>query len=231
MEYKVGDVVRIIKSSYSMDNLKLGDICIVDDVTCDTWGIYPIRLHKICNDNEIGFVGEEHIEHYEQLEISTVVNVEESGIKKGENDMNKVLELYISRAKKTIMDDYNSMIEDARNESEFVKEYNELVKDFETKLEDLFDRERKENGDKSHVFEVSNFTNDYKYTIDHNFTNDTIEELKKSREIELNDLQYLEDEIKAKLSLSDDLEYTLSVLKDYGVINKKSGKLEEYSIK
>ena len=68
----------------------------------------------------------------------------------------------------------------------------------------------------------------YKFDIDYTFTNENIECLKESKKAELQDLEDFKQEVSAKLSLSDDLDYTLKVLKEYGIINKKTGKLESY---
>lgn len=152
---------------------------------------------------------------------------EENEEKGEEKDMNKVLELYCEKAEKTIEKDFNEMIEEERNENPFVKEYNDLVKEFEAKMDDLYKREMDENG-KHHVFVNRCNPTFYQFDIDYTFTNENIECLKESKKAELQDLDDFKQEVSAKLSLSDDLDYTLKVLKEYGIINKKTGKLESY---
>lgn len=149
-------------------------------------------------------------------------------IKKGEEkDMNKVLELYCEKAEMTIENDYDEMIEEERNENPFVKEYNALINEFEAKMDDLYKREMDENGN-HHVFMNNAYKYKYPFSIDITFTNENIEHYKEAKETELQDLDDFKQEVSAKLSLSDDLDYTLKVLKEYGIINKKTGKLESY---
>ena len=144
-----------------------------------------------------------------------------------EKDMNKLLELYCDKAEKTIEKDFNAMIEEEREENPFVKEYNELVKEFEAKMDDLYKREMDENGN-HHVFMNNAYKYTYPFSIDITFTNENIEHYKDAKETELQDLEEFKQEVSAKLSLSHDLDYTLKVLKEYGIINKKTGKLESY---
>lgn len=144
-----------------------------------------------------------------------------------EKDMNKVLELYCEKAEKTIEKDFNEMIEEERNENPFVKEYNELVNEFEVKMNDLYKREMDEDGN-HHVFMNNGYKYTYPFSIDITFTNENIKHYKEAKETELQDLEEFKQEVSAKLSLSDDLDYTLKVLKEYGIINKKTGKLESY---
>ena len=149
---------------------------------------------------------------------------EEKGDKK---DMNKLLELYCEKAERTIENDYDEMIEEERNENPFVKEYNELVNEFEAKMNDLYKREMDEDGN-HHVFMNNAYKYTYPFSIDITFTNENIKHYKEAKETELQDLDDFKQEVSAKLSLSDDLDYTLKVLKEYGIINKKTGKLESY---
>ena len=159
-----------------------------------------------------------------QGDVEWLKENKEKGEKK---DMNKVLELYCEKAEKTIEKDFNEMIEEERNENPFVKEYNELVNEFEAKMDDLYKREMDENGN-HHVFVNNAYKYTYPFSIDITFTNENIEHYKETKETELQDLDDFKQEVSAKLSLSDDLDYTLKVLKEYGIINKKTGKLESY---
>lgn len=147
---------------------------------------------------------------------------EEKGEKK---DMNKLLELYCEKAERRIENDYDEIVEEERNENPFVKEYNELVNEFEAKMNDLYKREMDENGN-HHVFVNNAYKYTYPFSIDITFTNENIKHYKEAKENVLQDLDDFKQEVSAKLSLSDDLDYTLKVLKEYGIINKKTGKLE-----
>lgn len=149
---------------------------------------------------------------------------EEKGEKK---DMNKLLELYCERAERTIENAYDEMIEGERSENPFVKEYNALINEFKAKMDDLYKREMDENGN-HHVFVNNAYKYTYPFSIDITFTNENIKHYKDAKETELQDLDDFKQEVSAKLSLSDDLDYTLKVLKEYGIVNKKTGKLESY---
>lgn len=153
--------------------------------------------------------------------------LKENKEKREEKDMNKVLELYCEKAEKTIEKDFNEMIEEEREENPFVKEYNDLVKEFEAKMDDLYKREMDENG-KHHVFVNRCNPTFYQFDIDYTFTNENIVLYKDCKKAALQDLEEFKQEVSAKLSLSDDLDYTLKVLKEYGIIDKKTGKLESY---
>ena len=182
----------------------------------------------------------EPVEKEECKQVETNVIVDCSGItiqsnfnnyveenEREEKDMNKVLELYCEKAEKTIENDYDEMIKGERSENPFVKEYNTLINEFEAKMDDLYKREMDENGN-HHVFVNRCNPTFYQFDIDYTFTNENIECLKESKKAELQDLDDFKQEVSAKLSLSDDLDYTLKVLKEYGIINKKTGKLESY---
>ena len=232
MEYKVGDRVKLIKKSCATDGFEVGKIykisCVSDDSFLPIYIINELGRH--------GYVDKEHIEPCEQQEITTHAHIDGTGInictyeslmKEGENDMNKVLELYCEKAERTIENDYDEMTEEERNENPFVKEYYELINEFEVKMDDLYKREMDENGD-HHVFVNKCCPIFYQFDIDYDFTNENIEHYEECKKAELQDLEEFKQEVSAKLSLSDDLDYTLKVLKEYGIINKKTGKLESY---
>lgn len=182
----------------------------------------------------------EPVEKEECKQVETNVIVDCSGItiqsnfnnyveenEREEKDMNKLLELYCEKAEMTIENDYDEMIKGERSENPFVKEYNELVNEFEAKMNDLYKREMDENGN-HHVFVNNAYKYTYPFSIGITFTNENIKHYKEAKEAELQDLKEFKQEVGAKLSLSDDLDYTLKVLKEYGIINKKTGKLESY---
>lgn len=156
-----------------------------------------------------------------------IIWLEENEEKGEKKDMNKLLELYCERAERTIENDYDEIVEEEREENPFVKEYKELVNEFEAKMDDLYKREMDENGN-HHVFVNNAYKYTYPFSIDITFTNENIKHYKEAKETELQDLDDFKQEVSAKLSLSDDLDYTLKVLKEYGIINKKTGKLESY---
>lgn len=140
-----------------------------------------------------------------------------------EEDMNKVLKLYEERKIKEIDDKYDKKVDDDYNAIEVVKEYNELVMNFEGKLEELF--KSLENFDNDYLVSQAD-SNCYKYTLSEcmikNKIMDKYAEEKIADKLELDNLI---GEVDAQLSLSDDLTYQIEVLSRYGIIDKKTNKM------
>lgn len=160
---------------------------------------------------------------------STNVNVvwdkENSIIKeRGDNmERNKVLDLYVDRKREEIRKKYKDIAEKEYNELPEVKEYNEIVNEFNAKMDELVERS---NSSENKIFCRSGYaTNHYRYDINYDLR-DEIE--KKHRDDfckEMDDLDYMANEINALLSMSDDKDYQIEVLKNYGILDKKTGKL------
>lgn len=235
--FKVGDRVRIrdwddMEREYGTDsdgNIKVPDI-IFTRCMRHLCGRYATIRSIDRQDNIIGLKNwsDDSGDTLWYFTTEMVEPAEENTLKQGEKkDMNKLLELYCEKAERTIENDYDEIVEEERNENPFVKEYNELVNEFEAKMDDLYKREMDENGN-HHVFMNNAYKYTYPFSIDITFTNENIKHYKEAKETELQDLDDFKQEVSAKLSLSDDLDYTLKVLKEYGIINKKTGKLESY---
>lgn len=143
--------------------------------------------------------------------------------KEGMINMNQVLKLYLDKHAKEITDKYDNLIEKDYNELEIVKEYRELINEFEINLQLLFDREENQI---NNVFEEITTNNVYKYNLDeYRLKNKIVSKYIENKEQELKELSDLVKEVEAQLSLSDDLEYQLDVLKRYDIINKKTNKV------
>ena len=140
-----------------------------------------------------------------------------------EKDMNKVLKLYEERKLTEINDKYDKKVEDDYNAIEVVKEYNELVMNFESKLEELF--KSLENFDNDYLVSQAD-SNCYKYTLSEGMIKNKI--MDKYAEEKIADKlepDNLIGEVDAQLSLSDDLTYQIEVLSRYGIIDKKTNKM------
>ena len=141
-----------------------------------------------------------------------------------EKDMNKVLKLYEERKLREINDKYDKKVDDDYNAIEVVKQYNELVMNFEDSLEKLF--VSLDNFDNGYLVTQCD-SNCYKYTLSEGIIKNKLASKyfeKKQREID--EVTKLVSEVDAQLSLSDDLKYQLEVLSRYDIIDKKTNKMK-----
>lgn len=206
--FEIGDKVRVI------DNDRYG----VTNMDNHTEGI--IREHNLVNNYEIeitrcddtDFIGDKFDFSGDEIELKV----------KGENKMNKVLNLYYENHLKEINDKYNELIEKDYSEITVVKEYKELIENFEKQLTDLFTKSVIEEI----PFEEVTSYNVYRFEPDECEIKGKIAakyQEKKSSELKI--LMELRDEVEAQLSLSDNVDYQLDVLKRYDIINKKTGRI------
>ena len=132
--------------------------------------------------------------------------------------MNEVLKLYDERKKEEIRKRYNEMYQKEYKELEEVKRYKELVNTFEASMEELVQEFNKED---YKPFERTGYSNDYKFEL----SEDIMRKIKESHEVEF-DKEYdahreLIEEVEAQLSLSNDKDYQVEVLKRYEILDKK----------
>ena len=143
---------------------------------------------------------------------------------KGNEDImeNQILNLYYERTRRRIIKEYDEKILNAYNELPVVKEYNEVVKAFEATLAEMADRYNTED---VKVLRKSGYANEYGYELNVDIDETIGKELHKNRDDELKELDLLRQEVEAQLSLSNDKDYQIEVLKTYGILDKKTGKL------
>lgn len=140
-----------------------------------------------------------------------------------EKDMNKVLKLYEERKLKEIDDKYDKKVDDDYNAIEIVKQYNDLVNNFENKLEELFTS--LDNFDNGYLVTQCD-SNCYKYALSEGMIkNKIMDKYAEEKIADKLELDNLVGEVDAQLSLSDDLTYQLEVLNRYGIIDKKTNKM------
>lgn len=138
-------------------------------------------------------------------------------------ERNKVLDLYVDRKRDEIRKKYKDIVEKEYNELPEVKEYNEIVNEYTAKMEELVTRS---NTLEKTIFCRSGYaTNHFKYDINCNLRNEIDDKYRIDFEKEMDDLDYMANEINALLSMSDDKDYQIEVLKNYGILDKKTGKL------
>lgn len=216
-----------------------GDIFIVigDDGVMDM--VRGISEKYTCGNKGLIFYDYEYavLEDYNPIEtkqtqiVVNKINTEELIVPKlnideerEEKDMNKVLKLYEERKLKKIDDKYDKKVEDEYNAIEVVKQYNELVMNFESKLEELFTS--LDNFDNGYLVTQCD-SNCYKYALSEGMIKNKI--MDKYAEEKIGDeleLDKLIGEVDAQLSLSDDLTYQLEVLSRYDIIDKKTNKMK-----
>lgn len=144
--------------------------------------------------------------------------------KEEEKDMNKVLELYVKRKKEEIDKKYEEKVNKDYNGLELVAKYNQIVAEFEERMEELYHNEL--NVDESTIKEVYS-ASDYKYQIRETTIKSNLCDIyNDDRNKEIKDINDLVEEVEAQLSLSSDLEYQKEVLITYGIIDKKTGKIK-----
>lgn len=138
--------------------------------------------------------------------------------KKEEINMNKVLELYKEREEKRIKDTYTKLREDMYNDIPVVKEYKELDEKTKQSYEELCN---KYNTDTDCVINRTGYSYESGYELSKNIMNDIDEKLAPDFNKEMEELHSKVKDIEALLSISNDKDYQLEVLKTYGLIDKK----------
>ena len=141
-------------------------------------------------------------------------------IRGGERNMdNRILDLYAERAK--IKKEYETIVNNDYDKLDVVKEYKELVNTFTTSLAEMADRYNTEEN-KYLVRTGYEITPSYELSDDirANIREKYLDEAKER----LKDIDLLVEEVRAVLGVSNTEEYRISVLKEYGIIDKK-GKL------
>lgn len=143
---------------------------------------------------------------------------------RGDNmERNKVLDLYVDRKREEIRKKYEDIVEKEYNELPEVKEYNEIVNEFNAKIDELVERS---NSSENKIFCRSGYaTNHYVYDINYDLRNEIEKKHSDDFRKEMDALDYMANEINALLSMSDDKDYQIEVLKNYGILDKKTGKL------
>lgn len=142
---------------------------------------------------------------------------------RGDNmERNKVLDLYVDRKRDEIRKKYKDIVEKEYNELPEVKEYNEIVNEYTAKMEELVTRS---NTLEKTIFIRTGYSNTYKYEVNRDFKDEISNKYRIDLAKEMDDLDYMANEINALLSMSDDKDYQIEILKNYGILDKKTNKL------
>lgn len=180
-------------------------IQILDDngnVVCS----FGIDMAKANNDEGIMIMGNS----------DDAVDAMRYNIEEEENmERNKVLDLYVERRRKAIKEEYENNYMEEYNNLPVVKEYNEIVGNFEAQLAELSTRELAS-------VEYLGYKNDYGYVLNHKLLQDVKDKHYAILKEAMDALDDKANEVHALLSLSDDKDYQLEVLVNYGILDKKT---------
>ena len=144
---------------------------------------------------------------------------------KEEKEMNKVLELYYERRINKLGEFYKELKELKYNELDVVKEFNEVVEEYNNKMQELMGKYREEDEDMSLIHKTG--YNEYPYVLSHAVKDEIITSLGKRYEEDKKALLEEKETISAVLSLSEDKDYQVEVLKNYGILDKKGMMIED----
>lgn len=137
---------------------------------------------------------------------------------------NEVLELWYTRQLGKIYKEYDEKEIEFNESIELVVKYNDIVNRFENELKELYESE--ENVENKYIRDALSSGSMYKYKINYDKLRDEfLEKYISERNDKVNELDDKYKEIKAILSLSNDADYQLDVLKTYGIIDKKTKKM------
>lgn len=143
---------------------------------------------------------------------------------KEEINMNKVLELYYERKLDKLKEFYSDLEKQEYNKLEVVKEFNTINEEYINKMEEL--RNKYNMIDKQFVVKTGYIDED-RYELSCTIEEDIHDELFKQYEIAKKEILEEKVTIEAVLSLSEDKDYQVEVLKNYGILDKKGMMVEE----
>ena len=187
------------------------------------WDDYDYTLDETYYPNEFNEVSLEF--NGSMSNGKTIRNWINSLKNKEDKEMNKVLELYYERRIKKLGEFYKELKEQKYNELEVVKEFNNVVEEYNNKMQELMGKYRDEENDMSLIHKTG--YNEYPYVLSHAVEDDIIKSLGKRYEEDKKALLAEKETIAAVLSLSEDKDYQVEVLKNYGILDKKGMMVED----
>ena len=187
------------------------------------WDDYDYTLDETYYPNEFNEVSLEF--NGSMSNGKTIRNWINSLKNKEDKEMNKVLELYYERRIKKLGEFYKELKEQKYNELEVVKEFNNVVEEYNNKMQELMGKYRDEENDMSLIHKTG--YNEYPYVLSHAVKDDIVKSLGKRYEEDKKALLAEKETIAAVLSLSEDKDYQVEVLKNYGILDKKGMMVED----
>ena len=143
---------------------------------------------------------------------------------KEEINMNKVLELYYERKLDKLKKFYLDLEKQEYNKLEVVKEFNTINEEYTNKMEEL--RNKYNTIDKQFIVKTG-YKDDNRYELSCTIEEDIHDELFKQYEVAKKEILEEKATIDAILSLSEDKDYQIEALKNYGILDKKGMMVEE----
>ena len=140
---------------------------------------------------------------------------------KERNDTMNILEYYERVKRERIEKTFENIIEEDYKKLEVVDEYNTLINEFNINMEQLA---AKYNTKDETVLIPTPYENDYAYELVGTLRDDIRKKYTYDYERDMMNLHNFVEEIRAVLSISDDKDYQIEVLKNYEILDKK-GKL------
>ena len=136
---------------------------------------------------------------------------------------NEVLELWYSRKQEQIKKEYEDLAEKLEKENELINAYKTLIDDFEKSMKDLYEQD--DNQEQKIIKELY-CDYSYKYGLNCDLVHDMFyEKYRDEMQERLNNLYKTYKEVNAQLSLSDNLDYQIETLINYGILDKKTKKM------
>ncbi len=135
-----------------------------------------------------------------------------------EINMNKVLELHAEREEKRIKDKYEKLKEDMYNDNLIVKDFKALEDTSKLAYDTLL---KKYNTDGNTFITKTGYMYEPGYELSETIMENIRESLAPDFNKEMGELHSKVKDIDALLSISDDKDYQVEVLKTYGLIDKK----------
>lgn len=211
--------------AYNLDAIVNGDVIREKDMDLvkpkePVLFINPNRLEVKCQDIIVD-------KYKTQMDFySKIFNKEKYDLYvKGEwKDMkNEVLELWYSRKQEQIKKEYENLAEKLEKENELINAYKTLIDDFEKSMKDLYEQD--DNQEQKIIKELY-CDYSYKYGLNCDLVHDMFyEKYRDEMQERLNNLYKTYKEVNAQLSLSDDLDYQIETLINYGILDKKTKKM------
>ena len=226
MIYNVGDKLECYSSSgKSVCTISADGINFEGFEGCEglDWDDYDYTLDETYYPNEFNEVSLEF--NGSMSNGKTIRNWINSLKNKEEKEMNKVLELYYERRINKLGEFYKELKEQKYNELEVVKEFNNVVEEYNNKMQELMGKYKDEENNMSLIHKTG--YNEYPYVLSCDVKNEIYTSLTKRYEEDKKALLEEKETIAAVLSLSEDKDYQVEVLKNYGILDKKGMMVED----
>lgn len=226
MIYNIGDKLECYSSNGKpVCTISADGINFVGFEGCEEldWDDYDYTLDETYYPNEFNEVSLEF--NGSMSNGKTIRNWINSLKNKEEKEMNKVLELYYERRIKKLGEFYKELKEQKYNELEVVKEFNNVVEEYNNKMQELMGKYKDEDNNMSLIHKTG--YNEYPYVLSHAVKDDIVQSLGKCYEEDKKALLEEKETIAAVLSISEDKDYQVEVLKNYGILDKKGMMIED----